>query len=152
MYMGHSRGTRDAFPRLESSPKAEGCRQPRAEALFTHECCKALRNLSMSSDLFWSRKKLYQELVVGSASHPPVEQLGWSLGEIRSQLNWAPCSGFLNTSKFSLTWRLARNVLPLNNWAFRACLADMLDCLRCGSGLEETVLHAFYYCERVRPF
>ena len=23
---------------------------------------------------------------------------------------------------------------------------------RCGSGLEETAEHAFYYCERVRPF
>ena len=28
----------------------------------------------------------------------------------------------------------------------------MPDCLRCGSGLEETALHAFYYCERNRPF
>ena len=28
----------------------------------------------------------------------------------------------------------------------------MPDCRRCGSGLEETAEHAFYYCERVRPF
>ena len=28
----------------------------------------------------------------------------------------------------------------------------MPDCPRCDSGLEETSLHAFYYCERVRPF
>ena len=28
----------------------------------------------------------------------------------------------------------------------------MPDCPRCSSGLEETALHAFYYCERVRPF
>ena len=28
----------------------------------------------------------------------------------------------------------------------------MPDCARCGSGLEETAEHAFYYCERVRPF
>ena len=33
-----------------------------------------------------------------------------------------------------------------------AGLADMPDCVRCGSGLEETAEHAFYYCERVRPF
>ena len=25
-------------------------------------------------------------------------------------------------------------------------------CTRCSSGLEETVKHTFYYCERVRPF
>ena len=40
----------------------------------------------------------------------------------------------------------------LNDWAYRACIADMPDCPRCGSGLEETALHAFYYFERVRPF
>ena len=28
----------------------------------------------------------------------------------------------------------------------------MPDCPRCSSGLEETAEHAFYYCERVRPF
>ena len=31
------------------------------------------------------------------------------------------------------------------------CIADMPDCPRCDSGLEETALHT-YYCERVRPF
>ena len=67
-----------------------------------------------------------------------------------SQWNWAPGSGFLNNSEFSLTWRLARNTLALNDWAYRACLADMPDCPRCDSGLNETALHAFYYCEWVR--
>ena len=28
----------------------------------------------------------------------------------------------------------------------------MPDCPHCGSGLEETAFHTFYYCERVRPF
>ena len=31
-------------------------------------------------------------------------------------------------------------------------MADIPDCPRCGSVLEETTLHAFYYCERVHPF
>ena len=35
---------------------------------------------------------------------------------------------------------------------YRAGLVDMPDCARCGGGLEETAEHAFYYCERVRPF
>ena len=30
-------------------------------------------------------------------------------------------------------------------WAYRACLADMPDCPRCGCGLEETASHVFYY-------
>ena len=59
---------------------------------------------------------------------------------------------FLNNSEFSLTWPLAWNALPLNDWAFRVGLADMPDCSRSGSGLEETVLHAFNCCVRVRPF
>ena len=28
----------------------------------------------------------------------------------------------------------------------------MPDCARCGSGLEETAEHAFYFCKRVHPF
>ena len=31
-------------------------------------------------------------------------------------------------------------------------MADMPDFPRSGSGLEETVLYAFYYCEQVRQF
>ena len=80
-----------------------------------------------------------------------MEGLGWSLEEIHSQWNWAPGSGYLNNSEFSLTWRLVRNALPLADWAFKAGLVGMPDCFRCGSGQEETALHAFYYCERVRP-
>ena len=87
-------------------------------------------------------------LVVGSASDPLVKRLGWSLEEIRSQWNWAPCSG----SEFLLTWQHAQNTFALNDWAYRACIANIPDCPRCGSSLEETAEHAFYYCERVRPF
>ncbi len=57
----------------------------------------------------------------------------------------------MNNSEFSLTWRLARNALPLLGLNYKAGLADMPDCPRCGSGLEETAEHA-YCCERVRPF
>ena len=140
------------FPRLNSDPKAEGRRRPLGEALFVRECRKALRNLLGSSDLSWPRKELYRELVVGSASDPLSERHGWTAEEIRSHWNWAPGSSFLNNSEFSLTWRLARNALPLRDLNYKAGLADMPDCPRCGSGLEETAEHAFYYCERVRPF
>ena len=66
-------------------PLAEGRHKPWGEARFVCECRKALGNFSGSSDLFRSRKELYQELVVGSASDPLVERLGWSLEEVRSQ-------------------------------------------------------------------
>ena len=92
------------------------------------------------------------ELVVGSASDPLVDRIGWSMEEIRLHWNWAPSSGFLNNSEFSLTWRLAQNALPLFGLNYRAYLADMPDCPRCCSGLEETADHAFYFCERVSPF
>ena len=110
---------------------------PWSEALFACECCKALHNLPGSSDLSWSRKELYWELVVGSALNHLMERLSWSLEEFRYQWNWAPGLGFLNNFEFSLIWRLARNALPLADWAFKADLADMPDCLRCGSVLEE---------------
>ena len=140
------------FPRLKSDPKAEGRRKSLGETWFVRECRKALRNLHGSSDLSRPRKELYRELVVGSASDPLSERRGWTAEEIRSHWNWTPGSSFLNNSEFSLTWRLVRNALPLLGLNFRAGLADMLDCTRCGSGLEETAEHAFYYCERVRPF
>ena len=142
---GHK--VRDVFP-----PKAESRRRPRDETRFLIECRRALRNLPRSSDLSWPRRKLYHGLVEGSVSNPKEKRLGWSLGEIRSQWNWAPGSSFLNNSEFSLTWRLARNALALRDRAYRACLTDSFDCPRCSSGLEETALHAFYDCERVRPF
>ena len=100
---------------------------------------KALLKLPRSSDLF-------------SVSKGTVSRPGCLLKVIRFQCNWAPGSGFLNNTEVSLTWRLARNALPLANWAFKVGLADMPDCLRCSSSQKETTLHAFYSCERVRPF
>ena len=101
------------FPRLKSGPKAEGRRRLLGEALFVCECRKALRNLLGSSDLSRTRKELYRGLVVGAASDPLSERCGWTAEEIHSQWNWAPGSSFLDNSEFSLTWRLARNALPL---------------------------------------
>ena len=106
---------RVAFPCLRLNPKAEGRRRPRDETPFVIECRRALRNLPRSSDHFRSRKELYRGLVVGSASDPLVERLGWSAEEVRTHWNWAPGSGFLNNSEFSLIWRLARNALALSN-------------------------------------
>ena len=73
---------------------------------------------------------------MGSASDPLMGRLGWSAEEVRSHWNWVPGSGFLNNSEFSLTWRLARNSLALNDWAYTVCIENMPDCPRCGSGLE----------------
>ena len=137
------------FPHLKSDPMAEGQHKPLGETLFVRESRKALRNLLGSSDLSWP---LYRELVVGSASDPLSERHSWTAEEIRSDWNRVPGSSFLNNSEFSLTWRLVRNALSLCGLNFKAGLADMPDCPRCGSGLEETAEHAFYYCERVRPF
>ena len=109
---------RVAFPRLRSNPKAEGRRWPRDEAPFVSECRRVIQNLPRSSDHSRSRKDLYRGLVVDSASDPLVKWLSWSVEEVRSQWNWAPGSGFLNNSEFSLTWRLARHALALNDWAY----------------------------------
>ena len=130
------------FPRLKSDPKAKGQCKLMGETPFVRKCRVAIRNLPGSSDLSQPQKELYRELEVGSASDP--------LGECH--WNWALGSSFLNNSKFSLAWQLALNASPLLGLNFRAGLSDMPDCARCGSGLEETAEHAFYYSERVRPF
>ena len=140
------------FPRLKSDPKAEGLRKSLGQTLFVRECRKTLRNLLGSSDLSRLRKELYRDIVVGSASDPLSEWREWTAEEIRSHWNWAPRLSFLNNSEFSLTWRLVRNALPLLGLNFRAGLADMPDCARCVSGLEETAENAFHYSERVLPF
>ena len=157
-YLGRSlrdavwrRNASRTFPRLKSDPKAEGRRKPLGEALFVRECRKALRNLR-SSDLSQPRKELYRKPVVGSASGPLRERRGWTAEKICSHWNRAPESSFLNNSLFSLTWRLVWNALPLLGLNYKAGVAEMPDCARCGSGLEETAEHAFYYCERVRRF
>ena len=140
------------FPRLQSDPKAEGRRKPMGETPFVRECRVALPNLPRSNDLSRPRKELYQELVVDSASDPLSKRRSWTAEEIRSHWNWVPGSSFLNNSEFWHTRRLARNALLLLGLNFRAGLPDISDCARCSSGLEETAEHAFYYCERVRPF
>ena len=89
---------------------------------------------------------------MGSASDSLSERRGWTVEEVRFHWNWALGSGFFNNSEFSLTWQFARNALPLLGLNFRVGLADMPDCARCCSGSEETAVHAFYYCQRVRPF
>ena len=131
----------------KSDSKAEVRRKPRGEAPFVRECRTALHNLSGSSDLSRPWKELYRELVVGSASDPLSEQHGWTAENVCSHWNWAPGSGFLNNSGFSLTRRLERNTLPLFGLNFRAGMADMPNCIRCYSGFEEMTEHAFYYCE-----
>ena len=91
-------------------------------------------------------------LVLGSALDTLNERRRGAAEEIHSHWNLAPVSSFLNNSEFSFTWWLARNALPLLGLNFKAGVADMPKCARCGSGLEETAEDAFYYCKRVRPF
>ena len=135
----------DPFPRLKSDPKAESQCRPRGEALFVRERCEAFRNLPWSSDLSGLWKELYWDLMVGSASDPFKDWLGWLMGEVCSHWNLVPGSGFLN-NELSLTWQLAWNTLPLFDLNFKTGLADMPNCPHCSSGLEETAEHAFYYC------
>ena len=150
MVWGHE--VRNVFLYLKSNPKADARRRPGKDTPIVRECCRDLHKLLRSNELSQSRKELYRELVAGSASDPLEKRFGWSFEVIRSQWNWAPGTNILNNSEFSLTWRLARDAWALIDWAYRACISDKPDCPCYGSGLEETTLHAFYYCERVRPF
>ena len=119
----------DAFPRLNSNPKAEGRRMIKGEVPFVLEWRKDLRNLLGFSDLSRSQNVLYRDLVVGSASDFLVETLGWSMEEVHSHWKWAPGSSFLYNSEFSLTWRLARYTLPLLGSNYKVVQADIPDCI-----------------------
>ena len=126
------------FPRFKSNPKAEGRRRPAGGTPFILECRKALHKPSGSTDLSRFQKELYREQGVGSTSDPLSERHGWTVEKIRSHWNWAPGTSFLNNSKFSITWRLARNALPHLGLNFRTGLVEMPECACCSSGLEET--------------
>ena len=63
--------------------------------------------------------------MVGSASDPLMDRLGWSMKEVDLHWNWEPGSGFLKNSKFSLTWQLAQDMLPIFRLNYKARLADM---------------------------
>ena len=141
----------EAFPNLYSDPRGEGRRRPKGEARFLNECRRALVKLPRSSDLSQPRKALYQGLVEGVASDPLQKRLGLSEGEFFSLWCWAPGVDYLDNSEFSLTWRLMRNRLSLNDILYKMGLADMPDCIRCYSGIEETAPHAFFHCKMVRP-
>ena len=105
-------GQKKAFSRLKSNPKAESCRKPRGEAPFFAECHKALRHFHWSTDISRSRKELYRELVVGTASDPLEDRFGWSLDEIHFQWNWAPGSGSLNNSVLARLAARSERVTP----------------------------------------
>ena len=91
-------------------------------------------------------------VVVGSALDPLVKWFSWSMEGIRSHWNWRLVSGSLNNSEFSLTRWFPRNALPLLGLNYKAGLADIPNCPRCASGLEETSVHAFHYRKRNHPF
>ena len=143
---------KEFFPNLECNPKVDASRRPKGDPMFFKECRQALRRLPESSDSSQPRKILYRDLVEGTASDPLGKRLGLPEGELLSLWNWAPGAGFLNNSEFSLTWRLIRDALPLNDFAFKAGVADCPDCPRCDSVLEETAQHAFFHCRKLQLF
>lgn len=65
--------------------------------------------------------------------------------------SWALAVDYLSNPEFSRTWRLVQDQLSLTDIAFRWGLPVLPDCRRCDLGLEETALHTFYHCPRVRP-
>ena len=98
---------------------------------------KASRNLPGSRELSWSRKELFRELVVGSASDPFVTRLGWLLREVCSQWNWAPGLGFWNNSPGGLHGMRCSLPTGLSKRAWQTCPSGR---------------NCFYYCKRVHSF
>ena len=114
------------FPKLAFIADTKVRCKQKSKAKFLTECRRA------PAQVQW----LYQsaEIVVGSTLDAQVERLDWFLEEVH----------FLNNSEFSLTWRLAQNVLPLFDLAFKADLVDLRYCFRCNRGMEEIAVQTFY--------
>ena len=113
---------------------------------------KTLRRLPGSSDFYWSRKRLYRELVVvplriHSRSGSAFRRKRFAPSGIGRQV-W----GFWTTPSSRSPSGLQRDALPLSDWAFKARLADLPDCFCWCRGVEETVEYTFYNSERVRRF
>ena len=89
-------------------------------------CCEGCRVMESDFDVFLAYDSR-TSAGVGSASDPLSKRRGWTAEEICSHWNWAPGSSFLNNSEFSLTWRLARNALPVLGLNYKAGLADLPD-------------------------
>ena len=142
---------RDALPEIECSTEAERRRRPRGQEQFLRECRQALRGITQFSDLASPRNTLYRGLVVGFAKDPQTNRPQVSREDMNKMWNWAPGRDYLNNSEFSLTWRVFRNALPLNDRLFHMKLAEKPDCERCCTGLKENVAHAFYECNKVQP-
>ena len=84
----------NSFPNLKPDPSVEGRRRPKGESRFFSECRTALRALPGTSVLDQPRKRLYRDLVEGTAKDPLCRQMGWLMEVVRSQWNWAPGQGF----------------------------------------------------------
>ena len=111
------------FPCIQSDPKAEGHVSRWARHCLSVSAKQPFVTFLGPVTSPW--KELYRELVVGSTSYPLSERCSWTAEEICSHWNWVPESSFFNNSEFSLTWRFARNALPLLGLNFRAGLANM---------------------------
>ena len=150
-----ARSVRDAFPSLTITPPvfwAERRRRSKRLSPFLVECRSALKAFPRSSDLSRKRGLLYHELVEGVAKDPLSDRLDLSVSELRSFWSWAPAADYLSNSEFSLSWRLIRDVLPLNDKLSKWGLANSPNCHRCDLDSEETASHAFYHCPQVSPF
>lgn len=144
-----------AFPSLKvSSIPTDAYQKRRGETEFQAECRSALRALVASNNekgLAVPRNALYRELVGGRASDPLIKQQGLSKEQVRNMWSWAPGADYLSNSEFSLTWRLARNALHVNKILYKMNRAELPYCTRCNSETDETTVHAFVHCEKLRP-
>lgn len=87
-------------------------------------------------------KILYWAFVEGVAANRLCDRLGLLVDDLHSFWFWASAFDYLSKPKFSLSWRLAPNALPLLDVCFKVVLSDMPDCHRCDPVLEET---AFFH-------
>lgn len=104
---------------LHSGGECKRHRNPRNQSRFLQGSQATLRGIPRSSENLRPRRLFYRDLVEGIATLWPLWPARFVGIKVTIFMILLLAVYYLKNSEFSLTWKLIRNMLPLNDVAFR---------------------------------